>query len=199
MNRRLDPSDEDLVARIRDQAPDKAEAFETLITRHQSRVRTNCRHLTRAPQDADDLAQEVFVKAWFGLARFEGRSSFRTWIERVKINHCLNYIEKRAGKRFVDIDETDGHAPPPEMRVPPEAEQAIHRQEQRRLIGELLDELPDTLRVPLIMREIDQMSYQDIAERLDLSLSAVKMRIKRGREIFRGRYEARVDREAARL
>ncbi|MFN3199650.1 MAG: RNA polymerase sigma factor [Bradymonadia bacterium] len=185
-------SDAELLALLQGDGPAPPGAFELLVSRHQNHVRTNCRHLTRAPQDADDLAQEVFVKAWFALGRFEGRSSFKTWIKRIKVNHCLNYIEKRGGRRFVDIDDT-AKAEPPEMQVAPDGEQSVHRAEIRQAISDILDELPDTLRLPLVMREIDQMSYQEIADTLGVKLSAVKMRIKRGREMFRGLYDARIN------
>lgn len=184
-------SDTELLTLLQGQRNPHPGAFEILVQRHQTRVRANCRYLTRAPQDADDLAQEVFVKAWFALPRFEGRASFRTWVERIKVNHCLNYIQKRSGKRFVDIDDTE-QAEPPETPVPPEGEQAVHRAEVRLAISEILDALPDNLRIPLVMREIDQMAYQEIADTLKIKLSAVKMRIKRGREMFRQLYVERM-------
>lgn len=170
--------------------PGDTRAFDELVTRHQSKVMANCRYLTRSPGDVEDLAQDVFVKAYFALARFEGRAKFGTWVRRIKINHCLNFIEKRRGKRFVDID--DGDKPVPEaLHQQATADGEIERKEMRTAIEQVLDGMPATLRVPLVMRELDQLSYQEIADTLGLGLSAVKMRIKRGRAHFRAEYEGR--------
>ena len=82
----------------------------------------------------------------------------------------------------------------PELQVEPTAHRALQTEHDRELIDETLDALPDTLRVPLLLRDLDGLSYQEIADDLELSLSALKMRIKRGREEFRRRYDERVSR-----
>lgn len=155
------------------------------MRRHRAHVITNCRCITRAPAEAEDLAQDVFVKAYFALGRFEGRASFKTWIRRIKLNHCLNWLEKQKHRRTVDI-ETPGIEAADSMKVQGDAE----RHNDRQAIQFALDALPETLRVPLVMRDMDQLAYQDIADELGLSLSAVKMRIKRGRAAFREHFEA---------
>ncbi len=68
----------------------------------------DCRYLTRDENNSEDLAQEVFVKAFFGLRSFEGRSSFRHWLQRIKVHHCLNYLKRRGRKEGVSIDEDIG-------------------------------------------------------------------------------------------
>jgi RNA polymerase sigma-70 factor (ECF subfamily) len=93
---RPDASDEELVTQARESLRGDVTAFETLVTRYESRVVTNCRFLTGSPADAEDLAQEVFTKAYFALRKFEGRSSFGTWVHRIKVNHCLNHLDKRS-------------------------------------------------------------------------------------------------------
>ncbi len=130
------------------------------------------------------------MKAYFALKRFEGRSTFKTWIHRIKINHCLNYLAKQKVRRHVGGD-VGGDAPPAPLRTGPDADRGLERHDARRLIGEVLETLPDTLRVPLGMRDLDQLSYQEIADELGVGLSAVKMRIKRGREQFRAEYAQR--------
>ena len=162
-------------------------AFDRLVDRHQERVLANCRYLTRSPDDAEDLAQEVFVKAYFGLGRFEGRSSFRTWIQRIKVNHCLNHLRKKKDRVFVDVhDEVVGFEEA--LRVEPVGERRAEAWSERERVREILDSLPETLRIPLVLRDLDELSYQEIAETLGIGLSAVKMRIKRGREEFRARF-----------
>jgi RNA polymerase sigma-70 factor (ECF subfamily) len=168
-------------------APDgDLRAFEELVRIYRGRVQANCRHLTRSPDDAEDLTQEVFVKAFFGLSRFEGRSSFKTWIQRIKVNHCLNFLKKREGKTFIPFGEPGEGAPEPAEDSG--AERQVASKEARERIADVLDQLPDTLRVPLIMCDVDQFSYREIADTLGIGLSAVKMRIKRGREEFRKRF-----------
>lgn len=180
--------DEELVERAKAAADGDTRAFEILVERHRDSVVANCRYLSRSADDAEDLAQEVFVKAYFGVKTFEGKSRFSTWVQRIKINHCLNFIEKRAGKRFVQLDESDAlEAPERTHELTPEQEM-IDSGERQRLTA-ILDRLPDSLRVPLLMSDMDQLSYQEIADTLGIGLSAVKMRIKRGREGFRAQFE----------
>lgn len=170
---------------------DDSGAFELLVQRYQDRVLGNCRYLTGSREDADDMAQEVFVKAFFALSRFEGRSSFQTWLWRIKVNHCLNHLRRSRRERTIDI-EAPGLDRVPELQVEATAHRALQTELDRELIDRTLDTLPDTLRVPLLLRDLDGLSYQEIANDLELSLSAVKMRIKRGREEFRHRYDERV-------
>lgn len=149
----------------------------------------NCRYLTRSPDDAEDLAQEVFVKAFYALGRFEGRSTFRTWLHRIKINHCLNYLDKKKNKVHIALDEEAerGHEA---LRSRSKADEHLKARSERERIGAILDELSDSLRLPLLLRDMDGLSYQEIADELGVGLSAVKMRIKRGREEFRERWRA---------
>ncbi len=186
-NDELALTDEELVEHARRSPEGDLRSFERLVERYEARVVANCRHLGGRPADAEDLAQEVFVKTFFGLARFEGRSSFKTWLYRIKANHCINFLKKSRRATFVDVEE-DVAGVDPRLRVEPTAEARVSSQDQRREIERVLDELPDTLRVPLIMRDADAMSYQEIADALEIGLSATKMRIKRGREEFRRRY-----------
>ena len=166
-------------------------AFEQLVQEHQRRIVADCRHMTRDENCAEDLAQEVFVKAFFGLRGFEGRSSFRHWLQRIKVHHCLNYIKKESSKKRVSLDdETAGVSG--SLQVPPEVQKNIETRDDRERIAQILDSLPATLRIPLVMRDMDELSYEEIATSLGLGLSAVKMRIKRAREAFRQQYESYV-------
>lgn len=180
-------TDEELAERARTAPEGDMRAFEQLVVRHQSKVVANCRYLTRSPVDAEDLAQEVFLKAYFGLKGFEGRSLFRTWIQRIKVNHCLNHLRKGSGKTFVDVDDMEG-VEGEELSTPANADRLAEARDDRERIDAVLDSMSDTLRIPLVMREVDQFSYQEIADALGLGLSAVKMRIKRAREEFQDRF-----------
>ncbi len=180
-------TDERLVEQAQGAAPGDLRAFETLVERHQAKVTANCHYLSGSRADAEDLAQEVFVKAFFGLSRFEGRSQFVTWLRRIKVNHCLNFLKKRKSKTFVDV-ETPGLEGHEELHVAPRAGQALEAESERARIGRVLEAMSETLRIPLVMRDMDELSYQEIADELGIGLSAVKMRIKRGREEFRRLY-----------
>lgn len=180
-------SDEALVAEAQAAAEGDVRAFNELVTRHQERVLANCRYLSGSADDAQDLAQEVFVKAFFAIGRFEGRSQFGSWVQRIKVNHCLNFLRKRKGKQFVDVQDPISETEE-ELHVASTAVESLTAMDERERIEFVLDRLPETLRVPLIMRDLDGMAYQEIADDLKLGLSAVKMRIKRAREEFRRIY-----------
>lgn len=114
-------SDEALIEALRTGARDDLRAFEALVQRHQSRVVANCRYLTRSPAIAEDLAQEVFVKAFFALPRFEGRSTFRTWLMTLKVNHCLTFLRRSRQRTMLSLDEP-GVQEGLELQVDPAAE-----------------------------------------------------------------------------
>ena len=183
----MSQNDAELVARAVTAAPGDLRAFDELVRRHQARVHTNCRYLSGNQEDALDLAQEVLVKAYFNLKSFQERSTFGTWLNRIKVNHCLNFLRREKDRIYVDASDP-GLAGEQALHSPLTADAATEAAESRRRIGAVLDSLPETLRVPLILRDLDGLSYQEISDELDVGLSAVKMRIKRGREEFRAAY-----------
>jgi RNA polymerase sigma-70 factor, ECF subfamily len=186
------PRDEDPDQLVLDQVRNAKEgdmtAFEELVRRHQGRILADCRHMTRDDMNAEDLAQEVFVKAFFGVRGFEGRSTFRQWLQRIKVHHCLNHIKRRDGKAGLSIDDAavEQHS---QLHVRPVAEERFHRLNQRERIAAILNSMSTTLRIPLMMADMDELSYAEIAGALGIGLSAAKMRVKRAREEFRRRYE----------
>lgn len=187
--------DDDLVEQARSRGNDDTRPFEALVQRHQRFVIANCRVITRSPNDAEDLAQEVFVKAFFALRRFEGRSQFRTWLQRIKVNHCLNHLRSTRGAVMVDIEDVipEGHGG---MQTAPTVEADLQTVNDRERILRVLDSMSDTLRIPLMLRDGDGQSYDEIAVHLGIGLSAVKMRIKRARAEFRQRFGQTVDQQS---
>ena len=184
--------DEELLLKVREARDGDLRAFEQLVHQYQRRIVADCRHIIRDENNAEDLAQEVFVKAYFGLRRFEGRSSFRHWLQRIKVNHCLTYLKKQRGQTLVSLeaDDTEGNAA---MGNHATADSQADAMGDRQLISEILDSMSATLRIPLILCDVDELSYEEIASALGISLSAVKMRIKRAREEFRSRYRAHTE------
>ncbi|HXR77578.1 MAG TPA: RNA polymerase sigma factor [Bryobacteraceae bacterium] len=181
--------DEELLRQALSAADGDLRAFELLVQQHQKRIVADCRYMTRDESSAEDLAQEVFVKAFFGLRGFEGRSTFRHWLQRIKVHHCLNHLKKQEGIRRISLDD-DIAVQSEQFRVEPSAHKEFEALDDRQRIASVLESLPSTLRIPLIMRDMDELSYEEIASELELGLSAVKMRIKRAREEFRRRYAA---------
>lgn len=190
----MSETDAKLVAAAVSAPPGDLRAFDELVRRHQGKVQTNCRYLSGNEEDSLDLAQEVLVKAYFNLKSYESRAQFGTWLNRIKVNHCLNHLRRQKGKSFVDVEEP-GLEGQDALRSPWVADAGAERDEARRRIGDTLDRLPESLRVPLILRDMDGLSYQEIADEMDLGLSAIKMRIKRAREEFRALYEQEPPRE----
>lgn len=187
LNTQRNISDEELVELARSAGEGDLRPFDRLVERHRGKVLANCRYLTRSAADSEDLAQEVFLKAYFALERFEGRSAFSTWLQRIKINHCLNYLDKKKRRPTVTVDDPNfSHSE--KLSVAPDAERRVRAKSDRERIVVVLDSLSENLRVPLVLRDADGASYQEIADRLGIGLSAAKMRIKRAREEFRSRW-----------
>lgn len=197
LKREAPDEDDDLLRAVRDAGDGDLRAFEQLMERHQRRILADCRYLTRDESNSEDLAQEVFVKAFFALPNFEGRSTFRHWLQRIKVNQCLNHLKKRSGKEALSIDE-DNLAANRQMQVPAEALRDLEAEARRQHIDEILNSLPATLRIPLVMCDMDELSYEEIAVSLGIGLSAVKMRIKRAREQFRSLYQEQEARSESR-
>jgi RNA polymerase sigma-70 factor, ECF subfamily len=178
--------EDELFDRARSAPEGDLRAFEALIQEHQRRIVADCRHITRDPSVAEDLAQEVFVKAYFGMQNFEGRSSFRRWLQVIKVHHCLNYLKKQRGKT-ISIDE-DGAQSGADLKAYASASKDLERLGDQQIIHRVLDAMPETLRVPLVLRDMDELSYEEVAENLNINLSAAKTRIKRARDWFKIRY-----------
>lgn len=162
-------------------------AFEQLVQLYRKRIRASCLHLTRDANNADDLTQEVFVKAFFALRDFEGRSSFRHWLFRISVNHCLSHLKSQQRRGTINLgDEAEDSAGC--LGVPALAEKALLATEERERVQDILHSMPETLSVALVMREMEELSYEEIATALGIGLSAVKMRIRRARQLFKGLY-----------
>jgi RNA polymerase sigma-70 factor (ECF subfamily) len=180
--------DEELLHEARKAPEGDLRAFEQLVLRYQRRVVANCRYITRDENNAEDLAQEVLVKAFFGLRGFEGRSSFAGWLQRIKINHCLDHLRRQEARSFVGIEEQ--HVQEfDQLKDLATADNLAKAITDQQLIREVLDSMPSTLRIPLLLCDMDGLSYEEVAESLNVGLSATKMRIKRARELFRERYK----------
>ncbi|PIQ82287.1 MAG: RNA polymerase subunit sigma-24 [Candidatus Omnitrophica bacterium CG11_big_fil_rev_8_21_14_0_20_64_10] len=169
------------------------QAYAGLVRRHQARVRGYCLGVLGNAADADDAAQEIFLKAYRGLAGFRGGARFSTWLCRIAINHCRDLLRKRAGRREESWDaliEAEGEGLEARTAVPPAGRLS---EERRRQLYRLLAALPAGAREVLILREGQGLRYEEIAAVLGCSLDGVKARLKRARQAARERKEARDD------
>lgn len=163
------------------------EAFDELVRRHQAAIITLARVLTAGRGDPEDLAQDVFVRAWRNLRSFRGESTFRTWLHRVAIN-VIRTSQSRQGRlmrMFVsrDRDEPlDGarDRPPPEQVSGEEPVDATLA--RRQVIDRALATLSDELRVAVTLRDLQGLDYKEIAATLDVPIGTVESRIFRGRQ-----------------
>lgn len=164
------------------------QAFEQLVLDNQNRIYSLAVRLVGDREEAFDLAQEAFVKAWQGLPAFQGESSFATWIYRLATNVCIDYLRKQKRRRQVESevsldDEELSWTEPADWSQDPHRQ--LERSEQGRALARGLEALPEQQRQILVLRELSGLSYQEIAEKLNLDLGTVKSRIARARMALR--------------
>jgi len=168
------------------------EAFEQLIGQHQKTVYNIAYRLTGNHEDASDVAQEAFIRAYSSLAEFRGDSSFATWLYRIVNNACLDELRKRKRQRLTYIDESvtmdDGEMSRQIADTADGPEQALERVEIQRAVQESISTLDDEYRVVLVMRDIQGYSYNEIAESLGINLGTVKSRLNRARNALKEKF-----------
>ena len=147
----------------------EAAAFDVLVKRHQRAVYRLCHRFVRHHEDASDLAQESFVKAWRGLSRFKGDAQFSTWVYRIAANACLNRVTTRR-LPAAPIDQVehveDAHAERPGA--------SLQRAERARAVRRAIHALPRTQRATLVLRMYHDLTHQQVADILGSSVGAVK-------------------------
>lgn len=173
---------------LKQAAAGSAEAFEQLVLKYQTAVYNLCLRMTGDPEDAADMTQESFLKAWRNLESFQGNSAFSTWLYRLASNTCLDHLRsvKRRPQLSLVVEDEDGEAQAldvPDSAPTPE-EQVIALDEQSRL-NEALQALDEDQRQILILRAVNGLSYTEIAEALQLKEGTVKSRLARARDQLR--------------
>jgi RNA polymerase sigma-70 factor, ECF subfamily len=170
-----------------------AQAFEVLVARRQRRIFAVALRYARVRQDAEDIMQQSFQKAFLHLHQFEGRSSFSTWLTRVAINEAQMLQRKNGGKREVSIDDLNENAEtatPLEIPDPaPDPETTYSQQEWKRMLSSAMHGLPHKTRRAMELRELDERSTEETARIMGISVGAVKARIFHGRKRLRKRLE----------
>lgn len=162
---------------------DDIAAFEALVSRYQNRIIAYSVRMLHDNEDAEDVAQETFIKAYRSLDSFRGASSFSTWLYRIATNLCIDRARKR--KRSpqqaysldepFDNEESGGGRELPDLSSEPS--RGVERDELRRQVRETVAQMPEKLRAVLVMCDIQGMAYEQIAQALDCPIGTVKSRL----------------------
>lgn len=158
----------------------QAERFEELAAQHERMLYLLCLRMTGSHEDAQDCAQEALLRAFRAFDGFRGQSSARTWLYRVAYNTCLDFLRKRREAYSLEaLSETGLELPDTQTPRPGEA---LEREELRRQIECALTQLPEDQRAVMILRDFQQLPYEEIASILGIGEGTVKSRLSRARE-----------------
>jgi RNA polymerase sigma-70 factor (ECF subfamily) len=176
----------DLVARAKS---GDAQAFTELVNHYQRKIYRLAKHITQNDEDAEDVLQETFLKAYEHLDNFQGNSKFYTWIVRIGVNESLMKLRKRKGDRTVPLDEpvdTGEEMVSREIAVwEDNPEQRYSHEEMQQILDEAVQTLKPDFRTVFILRDIEELSTEETAETLGISIPAVKSRLLRARLALR--------------
>lgn len=189
----LDYSDEQLVALCQLEIAQRSEAFDILIGRHQAQIYRLCLRYLRQPDDAEEISQEVFIRAFRSIQQFAGRAGFRSWLYRIAINQCFSLLEQRkrtwVSADLIPIDNDDESADgwyAENVHLDTQVADDIDRDE----IDKVLEQLTPRDREIITLRFFQDCSLEEIAVKLNTRLSATKMRLYRALERFQSHYQS---------
>lgn len=177
----IPPDDRELVRRAQ---KGNKEAFEELVVRHQQRVFAVARGILKRQEDVEDISQQVFVKAFFALKKFDQRAAFTTWLYKITVNECWDMLRKRKVRPLVyesDLSEDQARQFSAVENVHEDVPELTDRLAARQEVERLLEGLDERDRSMLILKEVEGFSVEEIAELLDLNTNTVKVRLFRAR------------------
>jgi RNA polymerase sigma-70 factor (ECF subfamily) len=167
------------------------EAFERLVRQYDRNVFRIAQHITHNREDAEDVVQDAFLKAYQNLGQFQGQSKFYTWLVRIAVNEALMRLRRRRPERIVSIDEdiqTDEDSIPREIADwAPNPEQLYKQSELKDILDKTIQGLPPGFRTVFVLRDVEGLSTEETASALGLSVPAVKSRLLRARLQLRER------------
>ena len=186
-------SDQMLVARV--QHGDKA-AFDVLVRKYQHKIIKLVTRYVHDSSEALDVAQEAFIKAYRAIPGFRGDSAFYTWLYRIAINTAKNYLvaeNRRPLDHSVDLQDPEQHEVQARLRDMDTPERLLLTEEIQHTVETAIQELPEDLRTAILLREIDGMSYEEIAQAMSCPVGTVRSRIFRAREAIDGKLRSLLD------
>jgi RNA polymerase sigma-70 factor (ECF subfamily) len=187
--------DRALVARVL--LDDDRRAFEQLMRRHQGMVRAQLRRLLHGDEaTADDIAQEVFLLAWRKLDQFRSEARFSTWLHRIAVNTAKNHLvssNRKPPNDDIEVEDAEQFESGLRLRDNDTPERELMRQQLEQTVLRAVEDLPPELRDAITFREVEGMSYEEIAERMDCPIGTVRSRIFRAREAIDERMKPLLD------
>lgn len=179
-------SDQSLVQRV--QQGDRR-AFDVLVLRYQQRIVKLIMRYVHDPVEAQDVAQEAFIKAYRALPTFRGDSAFYTWLHRIAINTAKNHLvslKRRPVDYSLDLQDPENYEANARLRDEDSPEGLVMQQELQQVVAQAIASLPEELRTAIMLREIDGLSYEEIASTMECPIGTVRSRIFRAREAIDG-------------
>ncbi|HET7921732.1 MAG TPA: RNA polymerase sigma factor RpoE [Gammaproteobacteria bacterium] len=186
-------SDRALVERV--QRGDKS-AFDVLVRKYQHKIIKLVTRYVHDSTEALDVAQEAFIKAYRALPGFRGDSAFYTWLYRIAINTAKNHLvaeSRRPLDHGVDLQDPDQYDMQARLRDVATPERLLLTEEIQRTVEQAIEQLPEDLRTAIVLREIEGMSYEEIAEAMSCPVGTVRSRIFRAREAIDGKLRPLLD------
>jgi RNA polymerase sigma-70 factor (ECF subfamily) len=191
IQQKVDEPVSDELALVQSAKAGDVSAFEELVKRYDRNVFRIAQHITQNREDAEDVVQDAFLKAYSNLAQFQGQSKFYTWLVRIAVNEALMKLRRRRPERMVSLDEdvkTEDDSLPREVADwSPNPEQQYTQAELRDILNKTIQGLPATVRTVFVLRDVEGLSTEETAEALELSVPAVKSRLLRARLQLRER------------
>ncbi|WP_454764469.1 RNA polymerase sigma factor RpoE [Cupriavidus campinensis] len=176
-------ADQLLVERV--QQGDKR-AFELLVAKYHRKIIRLISRLVRDPAEVEDVAQDAFIKAYRALPQFRGDSAFYTWLYRIAVNTAKNYLATQARRpeasSDIDAEEAETFADGEQLRDINTPESMLHTRQVAETVNRAMEALPEELRTAITLREIEGLSYEEIAEAMGCPIGTVRSRIFRARE-----------------
>jgi RNA polymerase sigma-70 factor (ECF subfamily) len=185
--------DQALVERV--QKGDK-QAFDVLVLKYQNKIIQLIYRYVHDPDEARDVAQEAFIKAYKAIDRFRGDSAFYTWIYRIAINTAKNHLvasSRRPPKSDIDAQDAEQYEGAMGLKEYATPERLLLKDEIQASIAKAIDELPDDLRTAIILRELEGLSYEEIAQTMECPIGTVRSRIFRARDAIDTRLKPLLD------
>ena len=177
-------TDKEIIERVKG---GEKEAYDLLVLKYQQRVINLISRFVKNHSDALDVSQETFIKAYRALPNFRGESAFYTWLYRIAVNTAKNHLTVQSRKitksdyDVTDIEQIEGNMSLIEQTTP---ENLLHKDELQETVLKTIENLPEDLKSAIMLREIDGLSYEDIANVMDCPVGTVRSRIFRAREMI---------------